>query len=154
LHFAAAAQKSMKFLIYSFGFFLYKLFIRPFKRTPVRWSAIISNPAGQFAVEDGPQGQILPSGDARPGYPIPELCRRYLGLHPSEFVRVPPLRLLGIVGRGQESITMYFAGEVTSDAALVKRFGASLSFVDRALLRSFVPPDIEKNYFSDRLAQS
>jgi hypothetical protein len=111
----------------------------PFKRTQVRWSAIISNPADQFAVEDGPQGRVLPSGDARPGYPIPELCRRDLGLHPFEFVTAPPLRLVGIVGRGQESVTMYFAGEVTSGAALVKRFGASLSFVDRGLLRSFLP---------------
>jgi hypothetical protein len=135
----------MKTLFYQLGFVLYKMLVRPFKRTPTRWSAIIFNKAGQFAVEHNDQGRRLPSGDVRPGYPIPELCRRGLGLDHAQFTSNAPLRLIGIVGRGGEEITVYFSGEMTSDFWPVNRFGSNISFVERSELSSFIPPEIETN---------
>src|SRR5262245_30075215 len=132
----------MKMLSCKFGFFLYKMLVRPFKRTATRWSAIIFNKAGQFAVEHNEQGRRLPSGDVRPGHPIPELCRRGLALDYTQFAGTAPLRLIGIVGRGGEEFMFYYPGEVRSDSALVNRL-ANISFVDRSELNSFIPAEIE-----------
>ena len=72
----------MKTLLYQLGFVLYKLLVRPFKRTSTRWSAIVFNKAGQFAVEHYDRGRRLPSGDVRPGSTIPHLCRSGLRAGP------------------------------------------------------------------------
>ncbi len=133
----------MKALFYQLGFVLYKLLVRPFKRTPTRWSAIIFNKAGQFVVEHNIQGRCLPSGDVTPGYPIPHLCRRGLGLDQSHFTSTAPLRLIGIAGRGGEEMTLYYSGEITSDFALINRFGSNVSFAQRSELSSFIPAEIE-----------
>ena len=52
----------MKMWFYKFGFFLYKMLVRPFKRTPMRWSAILFNKSGRFAVKHDDQGRSLPAG--------------------------------------------------------------------------------------------
>jgi hypothetical protein len=119
--------------------------VRPFKRTPTRWSAIIFNKAGQFAVEHNEQGRRLPSGDVRPGFPVPHLSRRGLGLDHTQFTATAPLRLIGIVGRGVEGFTIYFSGEMASDFALINRPGRDVSFVERSELSSFIPADIENH---------
>ena len=134
----------MKSLFYQFGSVLYKALIRPFKRTPVRWSAIIFNEAGQFAIERNDQGGHLPSGDVRPGFPIPDLCRQGLGLDRTQFIGAAPLRLVGIVGRGGEGFTIYYSGETTSDFVL-NRPGRDVSFVERSELSSFVPAEVENS---------
>jgi hypothetical protein len=135
----------MKMWFYKFGYFLYKMLVRPFKRTPTRWSAILFNKAGRFAVEHDDRGGSLPAGDLRPGYPIPELCRRGLGLDQSEFVSTAPLRLVGIVGRGGEEFTFYYTGEVTSGSVLRNDVLRNLSYVERSELSSFIPTEIERN---------
>jgi hypothetical protein len=140
-----AKDIKMKTLFYKFGFFLYKLLVRPFKRTPMQWSAIIFNKAGQFAVEQDVQGRRVASGDVIPGYPIPDLCRRALGLDHTQFAGTPPLRLIGVVGRGGEEITVYFSGEIASDSALINHLGRGVSFVERSELSSFVPAEVETN---------
>src|SRR5262245_15681160 len=134
----------MKSLFYQFGSVLYKALIRPFKRTPVRWSAIIFNEAGQFAIERNDQGGHLPSGDVRPGFPIPDLCRQGLGLDRTQFIGAAPLRFVGIVGRGGEGFTIYYSGEMTSDSVL-NRPGWNVSFVERSELSSFVPAEVENS---------
>ena len=128
----------MKMWFYKFVFFLYKMLVRPFKRTPMRWSAILFNKSGRFAVKHDDQGS---AGDLRPGYPIPELCRRGLGL----FTSTAPLRLIGIVGRGGEEFTFYYSGEVTSKFVLNNDVLCNLSYVERSELSSFIPPEIERN---------
>jgi hypothetical protein len=142
---APSEHTQMKTLFYKLGFFLYKMLVRPFKRTPMGWSAIIFNKAGQFAVEHNDQGRRLPSGDVRPGYPIPELCRRGLGLDHTQFTGAVPLRLIGIVGRGGEGITVYFSGEMASDFALINCPGRDVSFIQRSELSSFIPAELENN---------
>jgi hypothetical protein len=133
----------MKMLFYKLAFLLYKLLVRPFHRTPMRWSAIIFDKAGRFAIERNGQGRRLPSGDVRPGYPIPHLCRRGLGLDQSQFTGTAPLRLIGIVGRGCEEITFYYSGEMISNSALISRFDRDISFVERSELSSFIPAEVE-----------
>jgi hypothetical protein len=134
----------MKMLFYEFGFFLFKLLVRPFKRTPVRWSAIIFNKAGQFAVEHNDRVRRLPSGAVKPGHTIPYLCRRDLSLDQSDFSSAAPLRLVGIVGRGCDEMTVYYSGEMTSDSTLISRL-ANISFVERSELNSFIPAEIATN---------
>ena len=135
----------MKTLFYKLGFVLYKMLVRPFRRTPARWSAIVFNEAGQFAVEHNAQGRSLPSGDVRPGYPIPHLCRLGLGLDQSQFTSTAPLRLIGIVGSGGEEMTFYYSGKMISDFALINRAGSNTSFVERSELSSFIPAEIEND---------
>jgi hypothetical protein len=132
----------MKMWPYQFAFFLYKMLVRPFKRTPMRWSAILYNRAGQFAIEHDNGGRRLPAGDLKPGYPIPELCRCGLGLDKSQFTSAGQLRLIGVVGRGGEEFTFYYSGEVSFETALIKRFGNNISFVDRSELNAFLPAEI------------
>jgi len=134
----------MKTLFYQLGFVLYKMLIRPFKRTPVRWSAIIFNEAGQFAIQRNDQGGHLPSGDVRPGFPIPDLCRQGLGLDRTQFIDAAPLRVVGIVGRGGEGVTIYYSGELTSHSVL-DRPGWDVSFVERSELSSLVPAEVENS---------
>jgi hypothetical protein len=131
----------MKSLVYnSLGFLLFKLLIRPFKRTLVRWSVVLITPSGQIAVRRDEHGTSLPSGEVRPGIPIPELCHRALGLTSSAVDPAAPLRLLGAVGRGCESMTVYFAADLVSDRIL--RPAGELLFVDKAMLASLVPAEI------------
>ena len=91
-----------------------------------------------------PVGAVVPGGEVRPGQPIPALCRRGLGLDRSA-AAAAPLRLVGIVGRGCEQVTLYYAIELACDAALVDRFGGNLSFVERSQLGAFVPAEIARN---------
>ena len=135
----------MRMLFYSVGFILYKLLVRPFHRTPVRWSAILFNKAGQFAIERNERSRRLPSGAVKPGYPIPHLCRAELGLDQSDFAVAAPLRLIGVVGRGFEEMTFYYSGEIASDFSLINRLGSNVSFAERSALSLFVPDEIEKN---------
>jgi hypothetical protein len=127
---------------YSFMFVLYKLFVRPFKRTPARWSAIIFNDEGRFAVEQDSAGRRLPSGHIKPGYSIPHLCRNELGLDQSCFANKAALRLIGVEGRGGEEIVFYYSGEILRDVAHVRRFEDRVSYVEPSELGSFLPDDI------------
>jgi hypothetical protein len=135
----------MKTLIYQLGFVLFKMLVRPFKRTPTRWSAIVFNKAGQFAVEHYDQDRRLPSGDVKPGFTIPHLCRYGLGVDHTHFTDAAPLRLIGIVGRGVEGFTIYFSGEMASDFVLTNRPGRNVSFVERLELSSFIPAEVENS---------
>jgi hypothetical protein len=140
-----SGRREMKVLVYKFGYLLFKLLIRPFKRTPVRWSAIVLDEAGRFAVaHDSGRGRSLPSGEVRPGRPIPELCRGALGLDQFPSTAAVPLRLVGIDGRGCEQLTLYYAAEIASGTAFAQRFG--LSFVERSQLGAFVPAEIARKF--------
>jgi hypothetical protein len=118
---------------------LYKLFVRPAKRTPARWSAIIFDEDGRFAVEQDAAGRRLPSGQLEAGYPILQLCCRDLGLDQSCFASKGALRLIGIEGRGGEEFVFYYSGEVVRDAARVRRFEDKVSYVEKSELGSFLP---------------
>ena len=132
----------MKFFFYYLAFVLWKIFVRPFKRTPTRWVAIIFNKAGQFAVETDGQGHRLPAGNATPGYPIPLLCRRGLGLEQRDFTNTAPLRLIGIGGKGGEEITCYYSGELIDAAAFASRRDRNVTFIGRPELATLVPRQI------------
>jgi hypothetical protein len=128
--------------IYGFAFVLYKFFVRPFRRTSGRWSAIIFNDEGRFALEQRSAGCRLPSGPVEPGYSIPYLCCRGLGLDQSCFADSGELRLIGIEGRGGEEFVFYYFGEVVRDLPPVHRFEARMSYVDKSQLETFAPRDI------------
>ena len=128
--------------IYGLAFVLYKLFVRPFRRTPGRWSAIIFNGEGRFALEQGSAGCRLPSGPVEPGYSIPDLCCRGLGLDQSCFADSGVLRLIGVEGRGGEEFVFYYFGEVVRDLPQVHRFEERISYVDKTQLEAFAPRDI------------
>ena len=122
---------------YRVAFVLWKLFVRPFKRSSMRWCAILFNKDKQFATEIGAGGRQLPSGMLRPGYPIGYLCRRGLEIEPSEFKA--PLKLVGILGRWkEEDVVFYYSGEVMPSAQLSRRY----LFVDRSQLGSLLPEEI------------
>jgi hypothetical protein len=135
----------MNMLFHRLVFFLYKMLVRPFHRFPARWSAIVFDENGQFAVEDDGQDRRLPSGEVRPGYPIPDLCRHALGLDQSHFAKTAPLRLVGVCGRAGDDMTFYFSGQIVSGGALTNCPSAKLSFVERSKLGSFVPAEIENS---------
>ena len=127
-----------------FGFYLYKRLILPFRRTPTSWSAIIFYKEGQFLVEhDGQGGYALPSGYITPGYSIPALCRRGLGLDDSNFTAAAPLRLIGVAGTGRNEITFYFSGETTCDPRLTDRWRRNGSLASISELGSFIPPEVQ-----------
>jgi hypothetical protein len=123
-------------------FVLYKLVVRPFKRTPGRWVAIIFNPHGKFAVEQSPDGRRLPSGEIVPGRSIAHLCLVGLGLDQTQFSRMAPLQLIEVVGRGGEGFVFYYSGVLATEAAPVNNVGQRLSFLDACELGSFVPSQL------------
>jgi hypothetical protein len=127
------------------AFLLYKLFIRPTKRTPGRWSAIIFNDQNRFAVEQGSVGQRLPSGLVKPGYAIPHLCRNELGLNESCFASEGALRLIGVDGTVGECFVFYYAGEIIRGVPQVRRFEDKVSWLEKSELGSFIPGDIDVN---------
>jgi hypothetical protein len=127
------------------AFLLYKLFIRPTKRTPGRWSAIIFNDENRFAVEQGSVGQRLPSGLVKPGYAIPHLCRNELGLNESCFASEGALRLIGVDGTVGECFVFYYAGEIIRGVPQVRRFEDKVSWLEKSELGSFIPGDIAVN---------
>jgi hypothetical protein len=127
---------------YGLVFVLYKLFLRPFKRTPARWSAIIFDDEGRFAVDQNPAGRRLPSGRIKAGSSIPHLCRNELGLDQSCFASKGQLRLIGIEGRGGEEFSFYLSGEIVRAMAQVRRLENRVSFVEKSELGLFVPDDI------------
>jgi hypothetical protein len=137
-----ASRRKMTNPFYSLVFVLYRLFVRPTKRTPARWSAIIFNDRGRFAVEQGSAGRRLPSGHIKPGYSIPHLCRNELGLDQSCFANKGALRLIGVEGRGGEELVFYYSGEILRDVAHVRRFEDRVSYVEPSELGLFVPDDI------------
>ena len=128
--------------LYKLASILYKLVVRPFKRTPGKWFAIIFDNEGRFAVEQDSAGRRLPCGDVKPGYSIPHLCRNELGLDASCFSSKGALRLIGIEGRGGEEFVFYYSGEIVCDVAHVRRFEDRISYVEPSELGSFVPDDI------------
>ena len=131
--------------LYSLSFVLYKLFVRPFKGTPARWSAIIFDDEGRFAVERNSTGQRLPSGQVKPGYSVPHLCRIELGLDKSCFASNGALRVIGIDGKGGEEFVFYLSGKILREVAQVRRFEDRVSYLERSELGSFVPDGIGIN---------
>ena len=127
---------------YRLALVLYKLVVRPFKRTPGKWLAIIFDNEGRFAVEQDSAGRRLPCGHVKPGYSIPHLCRNELGLDASCFSSNGALRLIGIDGRGGDEFVFYYSGEIVRDLVRAGRFENSISYVEASELGSFVPRDI------------
>jgi hypothetical protein len=137
--------ETMRKPFHQLAFLLYKLFIRPTKRTPGRWSAIIFNDENRFAVEQGSVGQRLPSGLVKPGYAIPHLCRNELGLNESCFASEGALRLIGVDGTVGECFVFYYAGEIIRGVPQVRRFEDKVSWLEKSELGSFIPGDIAVN---------
>ncbi len=124
------------------AFSVHRFAIMPWKRTPARWTAIIFNEAGQFAVMMGNGGRNLPSGQIEPDEIIERQCYSGLGLDKSDFVREAPLRLLLIGGRGARGFTFYFSGQLRPEGQSLHRFEQKVVYLSRTELKSLIPADV------------
>lgn len=121
---------------------VYRFAVLPWKRTSVKWTAIIFNDAGQFAVTTGNVARHLPTGQIKPDETIERQCYSGLGLDKSDFAIEAPLRLVHIGGQAGRSFTFYFSGQLNAKGQSFQRFKQKAVYLSRTELRSFIPTEL------------
>src|SRR6266571_3020555 len=139
----APAGASLDFTLRNILFRIFRTLVLPWKRTPARWSAVILNSAGQFAVLREAGQDQLPSAEVDPDQPIPSQCLDTLGLNKWSFSDRSHFKLVHIGGQGGSGVTFYFSGKLAENDPPAKLFEARAAYLHPSLLRGFVPAEVE-----------
>ena len=110
-----AVGPNLNFKLRNVLFRIFRTLILPWKRTPARWSAVILNGAGQFAVVREAGQDQLPSAEVDPDRPVPSQCLEALELDKWSFSDRSHFNLVHIEGQGGSGVTFYFSGELAED---------------------------------------